>query len=169
VADPLPISSSPSPATTAEPGATPGLSSGRGDAVPGIAGEWRVRAACRSLGPALFFDDDPSVEAQARAICARCPVAAQCAQEGQHEPAGVWAGQTARQRQRPSHSGKRGPAPTLDPDRLPEILSDPEQPALPQVLAAVPVTAPTAYRYLAQARRLGLVERRHGRIYPVRR
>lgn len=81
----------------------------------------------------------------------------------------MWGGRTLKQRQRPRRSGKRGPAPTLDLGRLPEILSDPDQPALPQVLAAVPVAAPTAYRYLAQARRLGLVERRHGRIYPVRR
>lgn len=167
MADPLTTSSNLSPAVLAGQGVTPGPISGRGHGVPSVAREWRARAACRGLGPALFFDDD--TEAQAQAICARCPVAAQCAQEGRHEPAGVWGGQTARQRQRPSRSGKRGPAPTLDVDRLPEILNDPDQPALPQVLAAVPVAAPTAYRYLAQARRLGLVERRHGRIYPVRR
>lgn len=169
MADPHPISSSPSPVITAEAGATPGPTSGRGKAVPPEPEEWRARATCRGLGPALFFADDPASEAQARAICARCPVAAQCAQEGRHEPAGVWGGLTHAQRQRPRRSGKRGPAPTLDADRLPEILNDPDRPALAQVLAAVPVAAPTAYRYLDQARRLGLVESRHGRIYPVRR
>jgi WhiB family redox-sensing transcriptional regulator len=135
------------------------------------ASEWRARAACRGLGPGLFFDDDPGVEAQARAVCARCPVAEQCAGEGRHEPAGIWGGRTEKQRQRPTQPGRRGPAPTLDLDRLSAVLgaSDPNQPALPQVMAAVPVAAPTAYRYLARARRLGLVERRHGRIYPVRR
>ncbi len=167
MADPHPIPPAPSPAASSRSGATPGPTPGRRDPVPAEPGEWRAGAACRGLGPALFFDDD--AEAQAQAICARCPVATHCAQDGRHEPAGVWGGQTHAQRQRPRRIGKRGPAPTLDPDRLPEILSDPDQPALPQVLAAVPVTAPTAYRYLAHARRLGLVERRLGRIYPVRR
>jgi hypothetical protein len=132
---------------------------------------WRARAACRGLGPDLFYDDDPRIEAQARAVCARCPVAVQCGLAGRHEPAGVWGGQTEHERKRTKRGGRRGPAPSLDLDQLYDVLvaSDPDQPALGQVLAAVPVAVPTAYRYLQQARRLGLVETRRGQIYPIRR
>jgi WhiB family redox-sensing transcriptional regulator len=69
-----------------------GHSSGRPDGrVLGPAGgagltvdrNWRDRAACRSEDPELFFpigDDGPALVqvAQAKAICARCPVVAEC-------------------------------------------------------------------------------------------
>jgi DNA-binding IclR family transcriptional regulator len=47
--------------------------------------------------------------------------------------------------------------------------ADPGRPALAQLLAATSVGTSTAYRYLDQARRLGLVEVRAGRLYPARR
>jgi hypothetical protein len=46
--------------------------------------EWVTRAACRNVDPELFFpagDSGPVFDAQvaaARAVCARCPVRAEC-------------------------------------------------------------------------------------------
>lgn len=55
--------------------------SGSGSAVAGR--DWRVRAACRDVDPELFFpigDCGPELEqvAAAKAVCARCPVVAEC-------------------------------------------------------------------------------------------
>ena len=54
----------------------------RGGVMP-VVGDWRVRAACRTEDPELFFPvgDGPATVAQvaqAKAVCARCPVVAQC-------------------------------------------------------------------------------------------
>lgn len=51
---------------------------------------WHQRARCRGLGPAAFFlDDNPLV-----ALCADCPVLAECGGYADHHPEllGVWAG-----------------------------------------------------------------------------
>jgi len=50
---------------------------------------WRELAACRGMGPDLFFGNDP---ADALAVCARCPVTLECAQAGAGEEIGVWGG-----------------------------------------------------------------------------
>lgn len=58
---------------------------------------WHARAACRGVGPSLFFADDAEA---AQDTCAGCPVRLECAEAGQKEPAGVWGGTSARERRR---------------------------------------------------------------------
>ncbi len=67
---------------------------------------WRIDAACNdpALGDeqqrlAIFFADDP---ARARLVCARCPVQRECALAGEGMT-GVWAGMTARERDRAAY------------------------------------------------------------------
>lgn len=57
-------------------------------------GSWRLRAGCRDLDPELFFSPVPADIEQARQVCARCPVTAQCraAADANDEQFGVWAG-----------------------------------------------------------------------------
>lgn len=65
---------------------------------------WRDRAACRGEDPDLFFppEDGNAVDAnrKARAICAGCPVAAQCLEFALAAPErwGTWGGKSERQR-----------------------------------------------------------------------
>lgn len=96
--------------------------------------DWRHRAACRNLDPEIFF---PTAEAgpvrarevaRAKAVCARCPVAAECLtwalESGQGY--GVWGGMTederralARHAARPrEHSADPAPRPRPDPEPL---------------------------------------------------
>ncbi|GGS25832.1 WhiB family transcriptional regulator [Actinokineospora fastidiosa] len=67
--------------------------------------DWRHRAACRDEDPELFFPVGTSGPAlsqveQAKAVCARCPVAASCLawalESGQD--AGVWGGMSEDER-----------------------------------------------------------------------
>lgn len=131
---------------------------------------WRTLAACRGLRPHPFYSEDPTDEARAKSICARCSVAAECGEAGHGEP-GIWGGLTERERQRGVRLVRRGPAPALTSDDLAAVLraADPSRAALPQLLAVTSVGTSTAYRYLDQARRLGLVEVRAGRLYPAHR
>jgi WhiB family redox-sensing transcriptional regulator len=64
--------------------------------------DWRTRAACRDEDPELFFLPGEKLTAaaqaqvdQAVAVCARCPVVAECRQDAddQHATHGVWGGQ----------------------------------------------------------------------------
>jgi WhiB family redox-sensing transcriptional regulator len=73
--------------TTVHYGRTDGRAGGWGGSTGGAGlvadRNWRDRAACRSEDPELFFpvgDDGPALVqvAQAKAVCARCPVAAKC-------------------------------------------------------------------------------------------
>ena len=68
-------------------------------------GEWRSAAACRSADPDLFFPISASgparqQTAEAKAICAICPVRRQClafaVRTGQ--PHGIWGGTTEEER-----------------------------------------------------------------------
>lgn len=65
--------------------------------------EWHARAACRGKAE-LFFPDDRetaptlAIVAEAKAICAMCPVALDCAAAGRCEKHGIWAGETERER-----------------------------------------------------------------------
>jgi WhiB family redox-sensing transcriptional regulator len=74
-----------------------------------IEGEWswQLRAACRGASPAVFFHPDQergqarrNRDAEAKAVCARCPVIAQCRRHAiiAEEPYGVWGGQDETER-----------------------------------------------------------------------
>lgn len=78
--------------------------------------DWRHRAACRDEDPELFFPvgtTGPALvqTADAKAVCARCPVAAECLtwalETGQD--AGVWGGMSEDERRalrrRPRRTG----------------------------------------------------------------
>lgn len=61
---------------------------------------WRGRAACRDVDPDLFFPELGGSAQDAKAVCAECPVRAQCLEyalaTGQRF--GVWAGLDERER-----------------------------------------------------------------------
>jgi hypothetical protein len=56
---------------------------------------WHERAACRGVGPSVFFPDStrPAASEAAVRYCADCPVVEQCAEAGARERYGIWAGQ----------------------------------------------------------------------------
>lgn len=61
--------------------------------------DWRHRAACRDEDPELFFpvgNSGPALAqiAEAKAVCARCPVVSQCLEWAisSGQDAGVWGG-----------------------------------------------------------------------------
>jgi hypothetical protein len=55
---------------------------------------WHERAACRGVGPAVFFPESstPAASAAAMRYCAGCQVIEECRAASVDEPAGVWAG-----------------------------------------------------------------------------
>ena len=59
-------------------------------------------AACKGADTAVFFPVSENGGAEAKAICAGCPVAAQCLEYAieTHQPDGVWGGLTAVERHR---------------------------------------------------------------------
>jgi WhiB family transcriptional regulator, redox-sensing transcriptional regulator len=70
---------------------------------------WRSAAACRSADPELFFpisDSGPSLvqAAEAKAICAGCPVRRQCLAFAlrTRQVHGIWGGRTERERHVPA-------------------------------------------------------------------
>lgn len=69
--------------------------------------DWREQAACRGMGPAMFFPTSADVGAiaQAKAVCAGCPVKAACLEEALEMPWsmdewGIRAGMGSRARRR---------------------------------------------------------------------
>jgi WhiB family redox-sensing transcriptional regulator len=67
--------------------------------------DWRDRAACRTVPTAVFFPErfpgDPGPAGDkdiAKAVCASCPVKAECDEDQRGEQFGVRAGTTARER-----------------------------------------------------------------------
>lgn len=84
--------------------------------------EWRDRARCRSVEPETFFptaEDGPVYEAQvavAKAVCARCPVRAECLAEALVRiPFGIAGGLTPEERRGRQPVGiGREPAAVLD-------------------------------------------------------
>lgn len=67
--------------------------------------DWRDRAACRGEDPELFFPvgtSGPALEQieAAKAVCHRCPVAAECLSWAlkNGEAAGIWGGKTTEER-----------------------------------------------------------------------
>jgi WhiB family transcriptional regulator, redox-sensing transcriptional regulator len=60
---------------------------------------WHVRAACRSMGTDAFFPRLGDTGAEAKAICADCPVRRECLTTAMnHDERGVWGGQADRDR-----------------------------------------------------------------------
>jgi hypothetical protein len=64
---------------------------------------WRQHAACRGVGPDLFYHQqfDMATPQTTAAICQTCPVKTECGQAGQTEAYGIWGGRSARHHLRP--------------------------------------------------------------------
>lgn len=70
-----------------------------------MADDWRTQAACRGMDPRIFFpprnEDSVGWARHAKAICARCPVKAECLDDAlgpPFEPEGIRGGLTAKER-----------------------------------------------------------------------
>lgn len=61
---------------------------------------WRESGACADLPTAMFFPEDSHGVTRAKAICATCPVCADCLQSAMDndERFGIWGGLSERQR-----------------------------------------------------------------------
>jgi WhiB family redox-sensing transcriptional regulator len=62
-------------------------------------GDWRELAACRGA-TANFFPARGQPTGPIKAICAACPVVAECAEAGLFEKHGIWGGMSERERRR---------------------------------------------------------------------
>ncbi len=65
---------------------------------------WRKRAACRGIDVDVFYPvtEDDADAAEAKAICATCPVRETCLEHAlaHREREGIWGGATERERRR---------------------------------------------------------------------
>ena len=63
---------------------------------------WKEAAACRGEPSSVFYPETEAEAAQAKAICARCPVSDMCLTVALRngERHGVWGGKTERERAR---------------------------------------------------------------------
>lgn len=63
-------------------------------------GPWIDRAACAGVDPELFFPDRGESTAPAKAVCAGCPVRAECLDHAlvNVERFGIWGGTSERER-----------------------------------------------------------------------
>ena len=73
---------------------------------------WKEKAACRGMDPEIFFVERGGDVRPARAVCAGCPVRAECLEYALDElgtayDCGLWAGTTPRERQRMRQERKR--------------------------------------------------------------
>lgn len=128
---------------------------------------WRTSAACVGLGPSLFYSEHPADVAAAKSLCSSCLVASQCAAVARSnaEPFGVWGGEEPSDRRVASASVL-----AVSDRRLVELFAaaSPRARAI-DVLHRVDVSSASAYRYLARAIQLGLVEKRGRNLYPAAR
>ena len=65
--------------------------------------QWDSLAACRDRNPEIFFPEKAEDEWRARAICAACPVVAECLKDAlaqDSNPEGIWGNTNKRQRKR---------------------------------------------------------------------
>lgn len=74
--------------------------------------DWRYRAACRDEDPELFFPPSevgPGAEqiVEAKAVCRRCPVVAECLSQamGEGQIHGVWGAMTPDERRALKRAG----------------------------------------------------------------
>lgn len=84
--------------------------------------EWHRRAACRGMGPALFFGDRGENVQPAKDVCASCPVTEECLAAGLREKFGIWGGLSKRQRRRLRPGRTSGPGPVVSERRVLAIL-----------------------------------------------
>jgi len=64
---------------------------------------WRQQARCLGADPDIFYPEDDEDEGlEAKAVCAMCPVAAECLEHAiaVREKFGVWGGLTTKERRR---------------------------------------------------------------------
>lgn len=61
---------------------------------------WQALAACQGVDPDLFFPERGASVREPKAVCARCPVAADCLEHAltHHEVHGIWGGKSERER-----------------------------------------------------------------------
>lgn len=74
--------------------------------------DWRDRAACRDVDPELFFPPSeigPGADqiVEAKAVCRRCPVVAECLSQamGEGQNHGVWGAMSSHERRAWKRSG----------------------------------------------------------------
>ena len=60
--------------------------------------EWHQLAACRGHGPKTFFSATEHQHLEARVMCERCPVSAECLDAGIGTTEGIWGGMTSKER-----------------------------------------------------------------------
>lgn len=76
--------------------------------------EWRQRALCPSVDPDIFFPEQSESAAEAKRICAACPVRPECAEYAirNDERFGIWGGLSAKERSllRQATPRRRAPA-----------------------------------------------------------
>jgi WhiB family redox-sensing transcriptional regulator len=67
-----------------------------------MSGNWRDLARCQGVDPELFHPPEDDEGAEAKAICALCPVREPCLEYAiaTREKEGVWGGHNARERRR---------------------------------------------------------------------
>ena len=64
--------------------------------------DWWDSAVCAQTDPELFFPEKGLRPREAKAVCARCPVRAECLEDAltQDRVYGVWGGTTERERRK---------------------------------------------------------------------
>lgn len=67
--------------------------------------DWWEQAACRQVDPEVFFPSRGESTAQAKAVCAGCPVVEECLAYGMSEHFGIWGGKSERERRRMARNG----------------------------------------------------------------
>lgn len=72
---------------------------------------WQVRAACRTMDPELFFPERGETQAEAKAVCATCPVRRDCLKYAidNCERHGIWGGLSERERRKIRRVSPRKP------------------------------------------------------------
>ena len=61
---------------------------------------WHAEAACSGAGADVFFLPLGGDPGPAKALCAACPVAAECLEAGAEEGHGIWGGLSAKARRK---------------------------------------------------------------------
>ena len=70
--------------------------------------DWQQRALCAQTDPEAFFPEQGGSTAEAKAVCARCPVTAECLEHVlvHDERFGVWAGLSEAERRKPLQAAR---------------------------------------------------------------